>query len=97
MSSDCVDNIVKQIKENNKDLATDFCLSNQLASNSLLNMCSNYIQSNIHKVLRAVNGITCLTQVEIPATGELENGIYNSYVTILKQLSMYTASTMVNV
>ncbi|KAG4067474.1 hypothetical protein HA402_003298 [Bradysia odoriphaga] len=96
MSSDhCVDDVVKRVKENHRQLATDFCLSNEVASNSLRDMCTYYFQDNIHKVLRAVNGVTCLTEVEIPTTRELENDIYNAYVTILRQLSIYDGTAMI--
>ncbi|XP_037050989.1 uncharacterized protein LOC119084947 [Bradysia coprophila] len=96
VSSDrCVDDIVRRVKENHKELATDFCLSNEVANNSLRDICTYYVQDSIHKVLHAVNGVACLTEVEIPTTSELERGIYVAYVTILRQLSIYDATAMI--
>lgn len=86
-TQNCIDGIIKLVKEKRSDLSTEYLLSNVQTSESLLQMCEYYVPHKIHKVLKLVDRETCHTQ--IPTTSEFEESIYNSFVQLLDQLKIY--------
>lgn len=86
-AQNCVDDIVKLVKEKRSELSTEFLLSNSQASKSLLEICEYYVPHKIHKVIKLVDKATC--SADIPTSSELEENIYKAYVQILDQLKIY--------
>lgn len=86
-TQECIDNIVKLVKEKRSELSTEFLLSNEQSSGSLLQICEYYVPHKVHKVLQLVNKDTCNT--DIPSASKFEESIYDSYIQLLSQLITY--------
>lgn len=86
-TQNCIDEVIKLVKEKRHELSTEFFLSNKEINDSLLEMCEFFVPHKIHKVLKLVDKETC--KDEIPTSSELEEGIYIIYLQLLNELKVY--------
>lgn len=83
----CVEDVFTSVKQNRRDLATDFLLGNEQAKDTLRDICNYYLYHKVHRVLKLVDRDTC--RADVPTASDLKATIDKSYIQLLDYLKKF--------